>query len=141
MLSIIVLGKESIKYANMDTYMAALIEKLQELWRGVITFDVSTEVGKQTFKLRGIFMWTIHDFPTYGLVARCVTKGYKGCPICGPNTIAQYSKRMRKMVYTSDRRQLNCTHPYRRNKCWFDGKLETKGTPQPIFPKQTFQNA
>jgi len=37
MLSIIVLGKESIKYANMDTYMAALIEKLQELWRGVIT--------------------------------------------------------------------------------------------------------
>jgi hypothetical protein len=49
MLSIIVLGKESIKYANMDTYMAALIEKLQELWRGVIAFDVSAEVGKQTF--------------------------------------------------------------------------------------------
>jgi len=141
MLSIIVLGKESIKYANMDTYMATLIEKLQELWRGVIAFDVSVEVGKQTFKLRGILMWTIHDFPAYGLIARCVTKGYKGCPICGPNTIARYSKRMIKMVYTSDRCQLNCTHPYHRNKCWFDGKLETKGTPQPIFPKQTFQNA
>jgi ssDNA-binding Zn-finger/Zn-ribbon topoisomerase 1 len=48
-------------------------------------------------------MWTIHDFPTYGHVARCVTKGYKGCPICGPNTVARYSKRMKKMVYTSDR--------------------------------------
>jgi hypothetical protein len=118
-----------------------LIEKLQELWKGVITFDVSAEVGKQTFKLWGILMWTIHDFPAYGLVARCVTKGYKGCPICGPNTVARYSKCMRKMVYTSDRRQFNHMHPYRQNKCWFDDKLETKGTLQPIFPKQTFQNA
>jgi len=74
--------------------------------------DVLAEVGKQTFKLRGILMWTIHDFPAYGLVARCVTKGYKGSPICGPNTVARYSKRMIKMVYTSDRCQLNCTHPY-----------------------------
>jgi hypothetical protein len=50
MLSLVIPGKESVKDANMDTYMAPLIEELQELWRGVITFDVSIEVGKQTFK-------------------------------------------------------------------------------------------
>jgi hypothetical protein len=88
MLFVIILGKELVKDAYMDTYMAPLIEELQELWRGVIAFDVSAKVGKQTFKLQGILMWTIHDFPTYGLVARCDTKGYKGCPICGPDTIA-----------------------------------------------------
>jgi hypothetical protein len=32
-------------------------------------------------------MWTIHDFPIYELVMGCVTKGYKGCPICGPDTL------------------------------------------------------
>jgi hypothetical protein len=121
----------------MDTYMAPLIEELQELWKGVITSNVLIKVGKQTFKLQRIFMWTIHDFPTYGIVMGCVTKGYMGCPICGPNIVAQYSKHMRKMVYTCHRRWFDCTHPYRRNKCWFDGKLETKGTPWPIFPKQT----
>jgi len=61
------------------------------------------------------------------------------------------------MVCTSHRRQLNPTHLYRQNKCWFDDKLEIKGTThvyhqnkcwfddkleikgtaQPIFPKQT----
>jgi hypothetical protein len=87
MLFLIIPRKELIKNANMDTYMAPLIKELQELWRGVISFDVLIEVGKQTFKLRGIFMWTIHDFPVYGLVMGCVIKGYKGCPICGPDII------------------------------------------------------
>ncbi len=100
MLSFIIPRKKLVEDANMDTYMAPLIEELQELWRGVITFDVLAKVGKQTFKLRGILMWTIHDFPTYALVVGCVTKGYKGCPICGPNIVARYSKHMRKMVYT-----------------------------------------
>ncbi len=35
----------------MDTYLAPLIEELQQLWRGVIAFDVLAKVSKQTFKL------------------------------------------------------------------------------------------
>jgi uncharacterized protein (UPF0212 family) len=30
-------------------------------------------------------MWAIHDLLTYGLLLVQVTKGYKGCPTCGPN--------------------------------------------------------
>jgi hypothetical protein len=99
MLSLIIPRKELVKDANMDTYVAPLIEELQELWKGVIAFDVSTEVGKQTFKFQGILMWTIHDFPIYALVVGCVTKGYKGYPVCGPSIVVRYSKHMRKMVY------------------------------------------
>jgi hypothetical protein len=51
MLFLIILRKEPVKDANMDTYMAPLIEELQELWRGVIAFDVSPKVSKQIFKL------------------------------------------------------------------------------------------
>ncbi len=58
MFSLIIPGKELIEDANMDTQMAPLIEELQELWRGVISFDVLAKVGKQTFKLYscGLFM-------------------------------------------------------------------------------------
>jgi hypothetical protein len=45
------------------------------------------------------------------------------------------------MVYIGHRCQLNHRHPYYQNKCWFDDKLETKGTPRLVFPKQTLQNA
>ncbi len=51
MLSVIIPGKESVKDAYMDTYMAPLIKELQELWKGVIAFDFSAKVGKQTSKL------------------------------------------------------------------------------------------
>jgi len=51
MLSVINPGKESVKDAYMDTYMAPLIKELQELWKGVIAFGFSAKVGKQTSKL------------------------------------------------------------------------------------------
>jgi hypothetical protein len=38
-------------------------------------------------KPTAILMWTMHDLPTYGLVAGCATKGYQGCPCCGPHIV------------------------------------------------------
>jgi hypothetical protein len=29
-------------------------------------------------------MWKIHDFPAYGFVVGCVSKGHKGCLTCDP---------------------------------------------------------
>jgi hypothetical protein len=37
-------------------------------------------------------MWTISDFPTYGLISGLCTKGYKACPVCGPKTVAHFAK-------------------------------------------------
>jgi hypothetical protein len=86
------------------------------LWQGVWAYDVAAFNGNQRFLLRAILMWTIHDFPALGLVSGCVTKGYKACPNCGPNTIARYSKPMQKMTYTGHRRLLGRSHPYRKKK-------------------------
>jgi hypothetical protein len=41
MLTLIIHGKELVKMHNIDVYMAPLIEKLQMLWRGVVTYDVA----------------------------------------------------------------------------------------------------
>ncbi len=84
---------------NIDVYMAPLIEELQMFWREVVAYDVARPNGQRHFTLRTILMWTIHDFPTYGLVAKCVHQGYKACPICGPNLIAFHSMELGKVVY------------------------------------------
>jgi hypothetical protein len=34
---------------NIDVYMAPLIEELQELWRGVIAWDVAKAEGQRQF--------------------------------------------------------------------------------------------
>jgi hypothetical protein len=68
------------------------------------------------FKLRAILMWSIHDFPAYGLLAGQVTKGYKGCPPCGPHVSTRRSKALGKNVYFGHRRYLAIHHPYRRLK-------------------------
>ncbi len=63
MLALIIFGNESMKMQNINVYMAPLIEVLQELWKGVITYDVSRTEGERHFTLRTMLMWTIHDFP------------------------------------------------------------------------------
>jgi hypothetical protein len=52
--------------------LAPLIEELQVLWRGVVVYDVAKVETQKHFTLRAILMWMIHDFPSYGLLARCV---------------------------------------------------------------------
>jgi len=72
MLALIILNKEFVKMHKIDVYMAPLIEDLQMLWKGVARYDVMRVVGHKHFTLRTILMWTIHDYLTYGLQARCV---------------------------------------------------------------------
>ena len=74
------------------------------------------------FNLQAILMWSIHDFPAYGLLARKVTKGYMGCPPCGPHVSMRRSKCLGKNVYLGHRRYLAMHHSYRRLKNSFDGE-------------------
>jgi hypothetical protein len=80
MLALIILGKELITTTNVDVYLEPFIEELQLLWQGVKAYD---SFQGATFNLRAMCIWNIHDFPAYGLFARCVTKGLVGCPPCG----------------------------------------------------------
>ncbi|KAF7150464.1 hypothetical protein RHSIM_Rhsim02G0050400 [Rhododendron simsii] len=115
---------------DIDVYLQPLIEDLQYLWsNGTSIYDVLTD---SRFKLRAILLWTINDFPAYGNLARCKTKGKTACPICGEHTRFLWLKFCRKMVYMGHRCFRSPSHPFRKKKAWFDGK-EEKGKKPPIM--------
>jgi hypothetical protein len=97
LLSMIIPGKESVTCETFDVYLQPLIEEFLALWEeGVPTYDAAKYGGSSWFTMRAILLWTIHDFPAYGIVAGCVTKGYRSCSICGPGTISRRSTALKK---------------------------------------------
>ena len=44
------------------------MEELLQLWRGMPAYGVCKDVGHREFILRGMLLWTIHDYPSYGAV-------------------------------------------------------------------------
>ncbi|KAG8382811.1 hypothetical protein BUALT_Bualt05G0116500 [Buddleja alternifolia] len=51
---------------SLDVYFQPLIDELKTLWDvGVETYDVSK---KQNFQMKAALMWTINDFPAYGIL-------------------------------------------------------------------------
>lgn len=65
---------------NMDVLLEPLIQDLQTLWyEGVETYDVHRH---QNFILRAALMWTISDYPGYGIVSSWSTHGSLSCPYC-----------------------------------------------------------
>ena len=131
MLPLIIPSKDSVKEENIHVYLAPLVEELQRLWEGVQTKDgsllekahESIEDKHNTnpnFKLQVFLVWSIHNFPAYGLLARQVTKGYMGCPPCGPNVATRMFKSLEKNVYLGHRCYLTMHHPYTRLKSSFD---------------------
>jgi len=79
--------KEIVKNKNIDVYMASLLE----FWQGVHAWDVTRPIGDCRFTMHALLLWSIHDLLAHGLLAGQVTKGFKGCPTCGPNTSSCHS--------------------------------------------------
>ena len=51
---------------NIDVCLRPLIDELTQLWSsGALTYDISR---KQNFVMRSALMWTINDFPAYGML-------------------------------------------------------------------------
>jgi hypothetical protein len=93
MLALIILGKESVISGNLDVYLQPLIKELQVLWQGVQAFDATLWVP---FTLKAMCMWSIHNFPAYGLFTGCVTKSHVGCPPCDLATKSRSSRKFFK---------------------------------------------
>ncbi|XP_074300381.1 uncharacterized protein LOC141631640 [Silene latifolia] len=71
-LSLIIPGPKNPK-KNIDVYLQPLIQKLKDLWEnGLFTYDVSR---KQNFNMRAALLWTINDFPAYGMLSGRTTAG------------------------------------------------------------------
>ncbi|XP_004305751.1 PREDICTED: uncharacterized protein LOC101310148 [Fragaria vesca subsp. vesca] len=119
MLTLLIPGPQSPGKC-LDVYMRPLIDELNELWEyGVSTFD---RYSQTFFKMRAVVMWTISDFPAYGMLSSHVTKGYKACPVCGDDIHSSWHAG--KVCYLGSRRSLDEDHEWRQDAENFDGSQE-----------------
>ncbi|XP_047326651.1 uncharacterized protein LOC124930343 [Impatiens glandulifera] len=97
---------------NIDIYLQPLVADLKILWsQGVSTYDVSRG---DTFNMGAIVLWTISDFPAYGMLSGWSTHRIDGCPICMKKSKSFRLKYGRKPCYFDSHRQfLPQDHPYR----------------------------
>lgn len=115
---------------NNDVFLEPLIDYLIELWNiGVPIYD---SLNKSTFTLKVILMWTINDFPAYGNLAGCTTKGELACPIYGPNVCSEWlADSKRQYIEVIDDFCIRDMNGVLR-KDWFDGNEETRRPPKPL---------
>ena len=140
MLCLLIPTRLSLTGSNFDVFIQPLVDELQQLWsrRGVLTRDAKAHMGMSHFNLRAVLMWTLHDFPAYGLISGLTTKGFKGCPVCGPHTISRRSKILRKNVYCNcHRRYLPEDHYFRGAAAAFDGEASHDTVAEPLTGNQT----
>ncbi|KAG7556996.1 Transposon En/Spm-like [Arabidopsis suecica] len=128
--------------ASLDVFLQPLIDELQELWHnGVEAYDVSLD---QNFNLKAVLLWTISDFPAYGMLSGCdfptygmlsgwTTHGRLSCPICMEDTNAFWLPGGRKTCwFDCHRRFLPVNHSLRKDKTHF---LKGKGVKE--YPPQS----
>jgi hypothetical protein len=68
---------------RLNVMLQPLIEDLKNLWEGVEAYDC---YKKERFNLRVAYLWSIHDFPAYGIFSGWSCHGTLTCPICGKDT-------------------------------------------------------
>jgi len=84
-LSMVIPGPSSLG-RNIDVCLRTLIDELIQLWSfGALTYDISR---KQNFVMRAALMWTINNFPAYGMVSGWSTHEKLACPYCMENSKA-----------------------------------------------------
>ena len=98
MLAILIHGLEAVKSDKLNVFLEPLIEELLHLWEvGVYCIDAARYKEESHFLLKAMVLWTIGDYPAYGMLAGCVTKGYVACPVCGPGMRTRRSRFLKKM--------------------------------------------
>ncbi|GLT51255.1 hypothetical protein SLA2020_246760 [Shorea laevis] len=128
-LSLIIQGPQS-PGKNIDVMLRPLIDELKELWyNGVKTYD---SFRHEHFIMRAALMWTITDFPGYGMLSGWSTHGRLSCPYCQENSKAFHLPNGRKISFFDCHRQfLPPDHPFRRNRNDFKkGQVENLAPPE-----------
>ncbi|XP_019057626.1 PREDICTED: uncharacterized protein LOC109116509 [Tarenaya hassleriana] len=127
-LTVLIPGPEHPK-KSFDIFLQPLIEELLELWHcGIDAYDASQ---KENFRLKAILMWTISDFPAYGMLSGWSTHGRLACPYCMDDIQSFQLRHGRKSCwFDCHRRFLSLNHPWRWNKINFrKNKIVTDSPP------------
>nr|XP_016453702.1 PREDICTED: uncharacterized protein LOC107778035 [Nicotiana tabacum] len=134
-LTCIVPGPRNPK-SLIDVYMQPLIDELKLLWHeGVETYDIST---KQNFRLHAALIWTINDFPAYGMLSGWSIAGKLACPTCMEETKAFTLKHGGKNTwFDCHRRFLPMDHQFRRNtSASMKNQTDFEEPPSPLSPEE-----
>jgi len=113
-LSMVIPGLSSLG-RNIDVCLRLLINELTQLLSSrALTYDISR---KQNFVIRSALMWTINDFPAYGIVFGWSTHGKLACPYCMENNKAfTLINKGKASFFYCHRHFLPSNHRYRKNK-------------------------
>ena len=134
MLCLLIPTKLSLTGSNVDVFIQPLVDELQRLW------SRAAHLGMPIFKLRAVLMWTLHDFPAYGLISGLTTKGFKACPVCGPHTVSRRSRILQKNLYCNcHRRYLPQDHYFRAADAAFDGEANMDIEQEPLTGNLTIR--
>jgi len=100
---------------EIDVFLQPVIDELKMLWNeGVDMYDIH---ANQTFKMKAASMWTINDFPAYGMLSGWSTHGPLSCPICQDQMRESYLEHGHKMSWFDCHRCfLPRNHVFRRNR-------------------------
>ena len=128
-LTILIPGEKAPTSETIDVFLRPLVEELKKLWDGVVAVNMAKPVGSRNFRLRAALLFTVNDFPAYGLIAGQQVKGFVGCPLCGPDTYSEYSNVLKKMLCMGGRRFLCEGHRFRRSRAAFNGAPEFNPPP------------
>jgi len=126
-LSLMILGPTS-PGKSLDVYLRPLIDELKILWQdGVNTFDAWK---RQKFNMKATLLWTISDFPAYGMLSGWSTHGRLACPYCMRKSKSFRLKHGSKFCwFDCHRRFLPLEHPFRRDRYSFRKSKMEKSLP------------
>ena len=102
-LALLIPGPKSPTAENIDVYLAPIIRDLLRLWHGVPAINMAKPEGSRRFTLRAMLIWTVNDFPAYGLLS---------------------GQLLNKMIYLGGRRFLAPDHRFRRARAAFNNHQE-----------------
>ena len=133
MLAMLIFGPNSVTSDHFDEFMGPLVDELLDLWtHGIYIMDAASYNGSSNFIMRAMVIWTIGDFPAYGMMASCTTKGFHGCHVCGGGYRFRRAKLLHKNVYCNcARRCLPENHHMRLDSDNF-GTIENCFAPPPV---------
>jgi hypothetical protein len=76
-LALLIPGPKEMR-KQMNIFLCPLMKEMKELWQGVDAYDSHL---KCRFNLRATYLWSIHDYLTYGKFADWCVYDRLNCPI------------------------------------------------------------
>jgi len=129
-LAVIILGPKAPTAENIDVFLGPVVWDLLKLWEGFPAVNMSKPERERKFTLRALLMWTVNDFPAYGLLSGQQVHRYEGCPLCGLETFSEYAMLLGKTIYLGGRRYLPENHRFRRARASFNNQQEWQLPPE-----------